>query len=77
MPLGHAKPCRVPALHFVFDNFCWVHKTPGATPAMAAGLVERVRMPKSQTETLPDLGNHDGVADGVGGAFFAFRASGH
>jgi hypothetical protein len=30
------------ALYFVFDNFCRVHKTLGATPAMAAGIVDRV-----------------------------------
>ena len=30
------------ALYFVFYNFCRVHKTLGATPAMAAGLVDKV-----------------------------------
>jgi IS1 family transposase len=30
------------ALYFYFYNFCRVHKTLGATPAMAAGLVDRV-----------------------------------
>jgi hypothetical protein len=34
--------CHAPALYFVFYNFCRVHKTLGATPAMAAGLVDKV-----------------------------------
>jgi hypothetical protein len=34
--------CHALALYFVFYNFCRVHKTLGATPAMAAGLIERV-----------------------------------
>lgn len=34
--------CHALALYFVFYNFCRVHKTLGATPAMAAGLVDRV-----------------------------------
>jgi hypothetical protein len=34
--------CQALALYFVFYNFCRVHKTLGATPAMAAGLVDRV-----------------------------------
>jgi hypothetical protein len=34
--------CHVLALYFVFYNFCRVHRTLGATPAMAAGLVDRV-----------------------------------
>ena len=29
-------------MYFVFYNFCRVHKTLGATPAMAAGLVDKV-----------------------------------
>jgi hypothetical protein len=34
--------CHALALYFVFYNFCRVHKTLGATPAMAAGLVDKV-----------------------------------
>lgn len=34
--------CHALALYFVFYNFCRVHKTLGATPAMASGLVETV-----------------------------------
>jgi len=34
--------CHALALYFVFYNFCRVHKTLGATPAMAAGLIDRV-----------------------------------
>jgi hypothetical protein len=34
--------CHAVALYSVFYNFCRVHKTLGATPAMAAGLVDKV-----------------------------------
>lgn len=34
--------CHALALYFVFYNFCRFHKTLGATPAMAAGLVDKV-----------------------------------
>jgi IS1 family transposase len=34
--------CHALALYFVFYNFCRVHKTLGATPATAAGLVDKV-----------------------------------
>ena len=34
--------CHALALYFVFYNFCRVHKTLGATPAMAAGVLDRV-----------------------------------
>jgi IS1 family transposase len=34
--------CHALALYFVFYNFCRVHKTLGATPAMAAGLTDRI-----------------------------------
>ena len=30
------------ALHFAHYNFCWVHSTLRVTPAMAAGVTERV-----------------------------------
>ena len=30
------------ALYFFFYNFCRVHKTLGATPAMAAGVTDRI-----------------------------------
>ena len=34
--------CHALALYFVFYNFCRVHKTLGATPAMASGLMDRI-----------------------------------
>jgi IS1 family transposase len=34
--------CHAVALYSVFYNFCRVHKTLGATPAMASGLVDKV-----------------------------------
>jgi IS1 family transposase len=34
--------CHALALYFVFYNFCRVHKALGATPAMAAGVVDKV-----------------------------------
>jgi hypothetical protein len=34
--------CHALALYFVFYNFCRVHKTLGATPAMASGLTDRI-----------------------------------
>jgi IS1 family transposase len=34
--------CHALALYFVFYNFCRVHKTLGATPAMAAGLTDPI-----------------------------------
>lgn len=34
--------CHALALYFFFYNFCRVHKTLGATPAMAAGLSDRI-----------------------------------
>jgi hypothetical protein len=34
--------CHALALYFVFYNFCRVHKTLGATPAMASGLIDRI-----------------------------------
>jgi hypothetical protein len=34
--------CHALALYFVFYNFCRVHKTLGATPAMAAAVLDRV-----------------------------------
>jgi len=34
--------CHALALYFVFYNFCRVHKTLGATPAMASGLIDHV-----------------------------------
>ena len=35
--------CHALALYFFFYNFCRVHKTLGATPAMASGLVDHVK----------------------------------
>jgi IS1 family transposase len=34
--------CHALALYFFFYNFCRIHKTLGATPAMASGLVDHV-----------------------------------
>ncbi|HXL14077.1 MAG TPA: IS1 family transposase [Bradyrhizobium sp.] len=34
--------CHALALYFVFYNFCRVHKTLGANPAMATGLTDRI-----------------------------------
>jgi hypothetical protein len=34
--------CHALALYFFFYNFCRVHKTLGATPAMASGLTDRI-----------------------------------
>ena len=34
--------CHALALYFVFYNFCRVHKTLGASPTMAVGLVDKV-----------------------------------
>lgn len=34
--------CHALALYFVFYNFCRVHKTLGVTPAMAAGVTDRI-----------------------------------
>ncbi len=34
--------CHALALYFYFYNFCRVHKTLGATPAMAAGISDRI-----------------------------------
>jgi len=44
--------CHALALYFVFYNFCRVHKTLGATPAMAAGLVDRVLHMKNVVEMI-------------------------
>lgn len=48
--------CHALALYFVFYNFCRVHKTLGATPAMASGLVETV-MKMTDIVTLIDAAN--------------------
>jgi hypothetical protein len=40
----------------VFYNFCRVHKTLGATPAMAAGLIDRV-MKMTDVVELIDAAN--------------------
>src|SRR5947209_18784366 len=44
--------CHALALYFVFYNFCRVHKTLGVTPAMAAGLVDRVLHMKNVVEMI-------------------------
>lgn len=48
--------CHALALYFVFYNFCRVHKTLGATPAMAAGLLNRV-MKMTDVVALIDAAN--------------------
>jgi hypothetical protein len=48
--------CHALALYFVFYNFCRVHKTLGATPAMASGLIDRV-MKMSDIVALIDMAN--------------------
>jgi hypothetical protein len=48
--------CHALALYFVFYNFCRVHKTLGATPAMASGMIDRV-MKMSDIVGLIDRGN--------------------
>ena len=48
--------CHALALYFVFYNFCRVHKTLGATPAMAAGLTDRI-MKMADVVALIDAAN--------------------
>lgn len=48
--------CHALALYFVFYNFCSVHKTLGATPAMAGGLIDRV-MKMTDVVALIDAAN--------------------
>jgi IS1 family transposase len=48
--------CHALALYFTFYNFCRVHKTLGATPAMAAGLLDRV-MKMTDVVALIDAAN--------------------
>lgn len=48
--------CHALALYFVFYNFCRVHKTLGATPAMAAGLIDRI-MKVTDVVALIDAAN--------------------
>lgn len=48
--------CHALALYFVFYNFCRVHKTLGATPAMASGLIDRV-MKMTDMVALIDAAN--------------------
>lgn len=48
--------CHALALYFAFYNFCRVHKTLGATPAMASGLVDRV-MKTTDIVALIDAAN--------------------
>jgi IS1 family transposase len=48
--------CHAIALYSVWYNFCRVHKTLGATPAMASGLIDRV-MKMSEVVGLIDAAN--------------------
>jgi len=34
--------CHAVAIYYAYYNFCRVHKTLGATPAMAAGVTDRL-----------------------------------
>jgi IS1 family transposase len=45
--------CHSLALYFVWYNFCRVHKTLGATPAMAAGITDKI-MPMERVVALID-----------------------
>ena len=48
-------PSAMP-VYFVFYSFCRVHKTLGATPAMASGLIDRV-MKMTDVVALIDAAN--------------------
>jgi hypothetical protein len=48
--------CHALALYFFFYNFCRVHKTLGATPAMAAGVTDRI-MKMEDAVSLIDAAN--------------------
>lgn len=48
--------CHALALYFFFYNFCRVHKTLGATPAMAAGVTDRI-MKMEDMVSLIDAAN--------------------
>jgi hypothetical protein len=43
------------ALHYMYYNFCRIHKTLGKTPAMAAGVADYVWTPREIVD-LADLG---------------------
>ena len=55
--------CHALALYFAFYNFCRVHKTLGATPAMAAGLLDRVM---KMTDIVALIDAADPVTGGLG-----------
>ena len=55
--------CHALALYFAFYNFCRVHKTLGATPAMASGLIDHV-MKMSDIVALIDAANPAPAARG-------------
>jgi IS1 family transposase len=48
--------CHALALYFFYYNFCRVHKTLGATPAMAAGVTDRI-MKMEDAVSLIDAAN--------------------
>jgi hypothetical protein len=64
-------PDRALALYFVFYNLCRVHKTLGVTPAMAAGLVDKV-LKMADVVALIDAGATLSRSPGVSSV--AFRA---
>ena len=61
--------CHALALYFVFYNFCRVHKTLRATPAMAAGLVGLIdaRAPETPMVRGPYKKKVDEISNGDGG----------
>ena len=58
--------CHALALYFVFYNFCRVHKTLRATPAMAAGLVGPIdaRAPETPMVRGPYKKKVDEISNG-------------
>jgi len=58
--------CHALALYFVFYNFCRVHKTLRATPAMAAGLVGLIdaRAPETPMVRGPYKKKVDEISNG-------------
>ena len=55
-PKKFENHCHALALYFFFYNFCRVHKTLGATPAMAAGVTDRI-MTMEDAVSLIDAAN--------------------
>lgn len=49
--------CHAIALHFVYYNFCKVHKTLRVTPAMESKLTKRVMTLEEVCNLVPDTSN--------------------